>query len=202
MEMLLGPCVAVATPSQLQKWTTSNSKRAHARASSPLGRIGPTLVHAGGLSIPCAPAADEFRLLLAVVGGSVCSDVVPTQQCSKLPHHMSIPTPDGASYRGMSKGSAPGVCGNVDAPRLCVFVFAPLSLVVVQLGEPDCCMRVRRGGEVVVLSPRRIEGPRSSDWIAVVEKRVVLALELTSLLRTGPHRRDLAVLGQIQGSKV
>ena len=53
-----------------------------------------------------------------------------------------------------------------------------------------------------MLSPRRREGPRSLDWTAVVEKQVMLALELTSLLRTGPDSQDLAFPGQIQGSKV
>ena len=41
MEALLGPCVAVATPSPLQKRTTGNTRRTHARASSPLGTNRP-----------------------------------------------------------------------------------------------------------------------------------------------------------------
>ena len=96
------------------------------------------------------------------------------------------------------------VCGDIDAPRLCVFVsvFVPLALVVVRLGVPGCSSQVRGVGEIVVLPPRRKEGPINSDWVAVVEKRVVLAFKLTSLLRTGPHRQHLAFLGQIQGSKV
>ena len=70
------------------------------------GRIGATLVHTGALSIPCAPAADELSLLLVVVSGPVCLDVPLSQQCSDSRHPMTIPTPDGDSYRGMSKGCA------------------------------------------------------------------------------------------------
>ena len=102
--------------------------------------------------------------------------------------------------------TAARVCGDIDAPKLCVcvcvFVFVPLAMVVVRLGVPGCSSQVRGVGEIVVLSPRRTEGPINSDWVAVVEKRVVSALKLTSLLRTGSHRQDLAFLGQIQGSKV
>ena len=57
-------------------------------------------------------------------------------------------------------------------------------------------------GEIVVLSPRQREGPRSLDYIAIVEKRVFLGLGFTSSLRTGPDSQGLAFLRQIQGSKV
>ena len=62
-------------------------------------------------------------------------------------------------------------------------------------GRPGCSSGVRDRRVV----SRRTEGARGLDWIAVVEKRVILALELTSLLKTGPDREDLAFLGQIQG---
>ena len=63
--------------------------------------------HAGALSIPCAPVAYELTLLLlAVVGGPVCSDGPPSEQCSDSPHHMTIPTPDRVSYWDVSKGCA------------------------------------------------------------------------------------------------
>ena len=65
-------------------------------------------------------------------------------------------------------------------------------------GRPGCSSGVRDRRVV----SRRTEGARGLDWIAVVEKRVMLALEFTSLLRTGPNSQDLTFLDQIQGSKV
>ena len=81
-------------------------------------------------------------------------------------------------------------------------MFAPFALLAVRLGLPGCRPRGRGGGEIVVLSQWRTEGSKGLDGIAVVEKRVVLALELTNLLRAGPDSQDLAFPGQIQGSKV
>ena len=107
METLLGPHVAIPTPSPLQKRTTSNTKRTQPVPPLLWGRIGPTLVHAGALPMACAPVAYELSLLLlAAVGGPVCSDVPPSQQCSDSPHHMTIPTPDLVGYWDMSKGCA------------------------------------------------------------------------------------------------
>ena len=103
-ETLLGPCVAVLTPSLLQKRTTSDTKRAYVRVPSPLGTNRPD---AG----TCGCTLNTMRTSRRRVEPSPRSHrwahvLRRPPQCSDSPHHMTIPTSDKASYRDISKGCA------------------------------------------------------------------------------------------------
>ena len=93
METLHGPCAAAVTPLPLQKWTTSNTKRAHTRREErpDAGRTLDT-VHTSCRRVePSLPSGRQWARMLS-------------QQCSEPPHHMTIPTSDAAQLVGCVQG--------------------------------------------------------------------------------------------------
>ena len=107
MGTLLGPCVTVPTPSPLQKRTTSNTKRVHARASPPLGTnrpdagtCGRTLNIVRTSRIRAGPFPPRGRRWARGLRRP------PSRQCPDSPHHMTTPTSDRVSYWDMSNSCA------------------------------------------------------------------------------------------------